>query len=495
MGTSVGVSDVMGTERGCERGHGDPGYARTHRGAPRAGMGERERERITENSSKRIGLGHALADAARATGLYSPINTGAFPLTTSTSAPAASTDSRTGWLVHTSRNFFLGGIAGAVGAYVTYPINFVKMQLQYQRRSVHGAAAPPRYRNTGDCVRQVLRARGLSGFFRGVLPQLLGVTPEKAIKLATNDGVRSALSPYVTATAAATASRTDGGGSPVATAQLLVDVVAGGCGGASQVIFTNVGELLMVRMALQRELVASMGSSGAAAAAARPKSMLTVVRELGVRQLYTGAGPCLARDASFAAIFFPLYYRLRDRFNATALSVMPQAAGGGARLPSLPVNAAGDNDDNNNNNNNNNRDSESATTDVTAALNNHAALDHHAALGTTLRGSLPAGVVAGSVAAGLTTPFDVVKTVMQAERDKSEPAFRSMLECARHLRREEGWRGFWKGFGPRVARSAPQFGVTLLAYELLQILWHRVFISDANGDDGMDYGELASESG
>eukprot|EP00166_Cyanidium_caldarium_P001243 ctg_1640.g309 len=325
----------MGTERGCESGHGVPGYARTHRGAPSAGM--EGRERITENSSTWAGVGHALADIAGATRLYSPINTGASPLTTSSSAPAASTDIRTGWLVHTSRNFFLGGIAGAVGAYVTYPINFVKMQLQYQRRSARGAAASPRYRNTGDCVRQVLRARGLSGFFRGALPQLLGVTPEKAIKLATNDGVRSALSPYVTATAAATASRADGGGSPVATAQLLVDVVAGGFGGASQVIFTNVGELLMVRMALQRELVASMGSSGAAAAAApRPKSMLTVVRELGVRRLYTGAGPCLARDASFAAIFFPLYYRLRDRFNAAALSAMPQAAGGGARLPSLP---------------------------------------------------------------------------------------------------------------------------------------------------------------
>lgn len=38
--------------------------------------------------------------------------------------------------------------------------------------------------------------------------------------------------------------------------------------------------------------------------------------------------------------------------------------------------------------------------------------------------------------------------------------------------REEGWKAFWKGAGARVFRSSPQFGVTLLTYELLQRLFY-----------------------
>lgn len=34
--------------------------------------------------------------------------------------------------------------------------------------------------------------------------------------------------------------------------------------------------------------------------------------------------------------------------------------------------------------------------------------------------------------------------------------------------REEGFRALWKGAGARMCRSSPQFGVTLVTYELLQ---------------------------
>ena len=37
-----------------------------------------------------------------------------------------------------------------------------------------------------------------------------------------------------------------------------------------------------------------------------------------------------------------------------------------------------------------------------------------------------------------------------------------------NLSREEGWKAFWKGGIPRKMRSSPQFGITLVAYELVQ---------------------------
>ena len=35
------------------------------------------------------------------------------------------------------------------------------------------------YRNSIDCFKKVLRHEGVSGLYRGLLPQLMGVAPEK----------------------------------------------------------------------------------------------------------------------------------------------------------------------------------------------------------------------------------------------------------------------------------------------------------------------------
>jgi solute carrier family 25 aspartate/glutamate transporter 12/13 len=46
------------------------------------------------------------------------------------------------------------------------------------------------YRNSWDCCKKVIRHEGVLGLYRGLVPQLLGVAPEKAIKLTVNDLVR-----------------------------------------------------------------------------------------------------------------------------------------------------------------------------------------------------------------------------------------------------------------------------------------------------------------
>jgi solute carrier family 25 (mitochondrial aspartate/glutamate transporter), member 12/13 len=39
------------------------------------------------------------------------------------------------------------------------------------------------YRNSWDCFKKVIRHEGFFGLYRGLVPQLIGVAPEKAIKL------------------------------------------------------------------------------------------------------------------------------------------------------------------------------------------------------------------------------------------------------------------------------------------------------------------------
>lgn len=84
-------------------------------------------------------------------------------------------------------HFALGSLAGAFGAFMVYPIDLVKTRMQNQRSTRVGERL---YNNSIDCARKVIRNEGFLGLYSGVIPQLIGVAPEKAIKLTVNDLVR-----------------------------------------------------------------------------------------------------------------------------------------------------------------------------------------------------------------------------------------------------------------------------------------------------------------
>jgi len=91
--------------------------------------------------------------------------------------------------------------------------------------------------------------------------------------------------------------------------------------------------------------------------------------------------------------------------------------------------------------------------------------------------SLLAGMIAATPAAFLTTPADLVKTRMQqgrelllAQQGACVPGFApppSFGAVAAQVLREEGAATFFDGCAERVARSAPQFGVTLAMLDLM----------------------------
>jgi len=88
--------------------------------------------------------------------------------------------------------------------------------MQNQRSTVVGQLL---YKNSMDCARKIFRNEGFLGFYRGLGPQLVGVAPEKAIKLTVNDLVRSrAMDPET------------------GRIKLIWELVAGGTAGGSQVV-------------------------------------------------------------------------------------------------------------------------------------------------------------------------------------------------------------------------------------------------------------------
>jgi len=79
-----------------------------------------------------------------------------------------------------------------------------------------------------------------------------------------------------------------------------------------------------------------------------------------------------------------------------------------------------------------------------------------------------AGAVAGGFAAGLTTPMDVIKTMLQTRGTAHDPELRtvnSFRAGARLLYRREGFRGFFKGVRPRVVTTMPSTAICWSAYE------------------------------
>ena len=190
-----------------------------------------------------------------------------------------------------AHHFGLGSIAGAFGAFMVYPIDLVKTRMQNQRSARVGQLL---YKNSIDCFQKVIRNEGVRGLYSGVLPQLVGVAPEKAIKLTVNDLVRGKFSDVKT------------GYIP-----LRFELLAGGSAGACQVVFTNPLEIVKIRLQIQGEAAKAASREGEQFT---KRSALWIVRNLGLQGLYKGATACLLRDVPFSAIYFPTYSHLKRDF-------------------------------------------------------------------------------------------------------------------------------------------------------------------------------------
>jgi solute carrier family 25 aspartate/glutamate transporter 12/13 len=94
-------------------------------------------------------------------------------------------------------------------------------------------------------------------------------------------------------------------------------------------------------------------------------------------------------------------------------------------------------------------------------------VEHNRKTHATATDLLLAGALAGVPAAFLTTPADVIKTRLQVASREGEMTYSGITDCASKILKYEGITAFFKGSGMRVLRSSPQFGITLLAYEIL----------------------------
>ena len=167
--------------------------------------------------------------------------------------------------------FLYGGMAGGIGVTSVYPIDLIKTRMQNQ-------IGNDKYRSSFHCFMKTLKNEGFLALYKGLRPQIMGVVPEKAIKLAVNDIVKS----YC---------KKD---------SVISDIISGGCAGLSQVIVSNPLEITKIRMQMSGE-------------SSKPADFKKIVSDLGFRGLYKGLPACMARDIFFSAIYFSVYSAVRKR--------------------------------------------------------------------------------------------------------------------------------------------------------------------------------------
>jgi solute carrier family 25 iron transporter 28/37 len=80
-----------------------------------------------------------------------------------------------------------------------------------------------------------------------------------------------------------------------------------------------------------------------------------------------------------------------------------------------------------------------------------------------------AGGLAGAFAAGITTPLDVIKTLLQTRGLAQDNEIRSahgLFNAAAIIKRQFGWSGFLRGMRPRIISTMPSTAICWYASPL-----------------------------
>ncbi|XP_022772350.1 mitochondrial carnitine/acylcarnitine carrier-like protein [Durio zibethinus] len=281
-----------------------------------------------------------------------------------------------------------GTVGGAAQLVVGHPFDTIKVKLQSQPAPLPGQ--PPKYAGAMDAVKQTIAAEGPRGLFKGMGAPLATVAAFNAVLFSVRGQMEALL-------------RSEPG-APLTVSQ---QVVCGAGAGVAVSFLACPTELIKCRLQAQSAL-ADSGSVGVAMKHGGPMDVAWHVlrSEGGVRGLFKGMVPTLAREVPGNAVLFGVYEALK------------QYMAGGSDTSKLG------------------------------------------------RGSLMvAGGLGGAAFWLFVYPTDVVKSVIQVD-DYKYPKYKGSINAFRRILASEGVKGLYRGFGPAMVRSVPANAACFLAYEV-----------------------------
>lgn len=175
---------------------------------------------------------------------------------------------------------FYNGVLTNSAVLTGHPFDLVKVRLQT------GV-----YNTTSECIKQTLVKDGLRGFYRGVLPPLIGVTPMFAVSFWGYDVGKKLISSYT---------------GKAAEKFTIGDISTAG--------FISAIPTTLVAAPFERVKVMMQIQDGG-----KKSSMGAVIAEMyrtgGIRSIFKGSVATLARDGPGSALYFATYEYLKERLS------------------------------------------------------------------------------------------------------------------------------------------------------------------------------------
>ena len=242
---------------------------------------------------------------------------------------------------------------------------------------------------------------------------MIGIAPEKAIKLAVNDGVRDYFEQKNIQSFEADRARGLTHTNSFKPIQIHQEIAAGSLAGFLQLFVTVPYEAVKIQMQMVTKTVVD-------GVKVKTDSAWTVLKRMGPIGMYRGFTATLFRDVPFCVVFFPLYSKVKEwQINAIASSAA-----------------------------------------VTKQSNLLELKD--TSMKEPFHVGLVAGIVAGAVSSALVTPADMLKTRIQQKMNGDQRFF----EYARNVVQQEGMSALFRGWQARVLVIAPLYGIVSLAFEV-----------------------------
>lgn len=269
-----------------------------------------------------------------------------------------------------------GALAGMSARIVVAPLDVVKIRLQVQSET----QGRYQYASVFRALRTIAHQEGISALWKGNGPALLMVAPYASIQLAAFYQLER--------TASATVPKP------------YMALTLGAISAALATVCTYPLDLLRTRLAAQPEPKMYLNL---------PHAVRTIVRDEGLRGLYSGLQPTMIEIMPYMAIHFALYEHMK-----------------------------------------------------------HATLYHCQLAHLHPHHSLAIGAFSGTVSKLLTLPLDNAKKIMQVQAQfrKTQPQYyRGIFHVLQRLWITNGLAGWFRGASPSILKAAPNSAITFMVYE------------------------------
>ncbi|XP_023572706.1 calcium-binding mitochondrial carrier protein SCaMC-3 isoform X2 [Octodon degus] len=197
--------------------------------------------------------------------------------------------------LHVQERFVAGSLAGATAQTIIYPMEVLKTRLTLRRTG--------QYAGLLDCARRILEREGLRAFYRGYLPNVLGIIPYAGIDLAVYETLKNRwLQQYSQESA--------NPGIPVLLA----------CG----TISSTCGQIASYPLALVRTRMQAQASIQGAPQLSMMGLLRHILSHEGVWGLYRGIAPNFMKVIPAVSISYVVYENMKQALGVTSRSLRHQ---------------------------------------------------------------------------------------------------------------------------------------------------------------------------